>query len=378
VDWTGLLRDTWRIMRRTPALWGLGTVSALQAGMYGLIVVGLIAPMTALTQLLVQMQTAPAGLGTGSGAETIQEFLPGAIAWIQRWEPALLAGIVAIVALWAVLGVLDVAATGGAISQTEAVVEGREATVGEGMRDGFKVWWRTVGLLAIAALPALSYLLVVALFTLFTISIPLRTGAAPDLSAISAGNAVNGVLSSAVGLIGIPLGVLVMLGLRYAVLEHQEWRAAFSSAWRLAGANFGDVVLMYLLQLGVSLGAAIVLTVAFGVLFAIAGVAIAVLVAAAHAFSGAAMFVTLIAILLASLLALAYSVAIIVWFSVVWTLFWRRITGRELRRVSPAPPMFASPADGYVAGTAAAEPYPQQGSSRIAPDRPAAGARPLA
>lgn len=362
MDWTELLRDTWRVMRRTPALWGLGTVSALQAGMYGLIVVGLIAPMTALTQVLVQLQTAPSSLGANS--QSLQEMLPGAIAWIQRWEPVLLGGIVASLIVWAVLGVLDVAATGGAVSQTVAAVEGRQATVGAGMRDGFRLWWRVVGLLAIAALPILLYLLVVALFTLFTISIPLRMGVAPDVGAIRSGDTFNGLLSSVVGLIGVPLGVLVTLGIRFAVVDGQEWRAAFASAWRLAKANFSNVALMYLLQLGVGIGATTVMSIAIAVVLAIAGIIVALLVGAAHSLSGAAMFVTIIAVLLALLLVLVYSIGIIVWVSVVWTLFWRRITGRDIR---PAPRMYAAAVHGYPSTEAGGAHASPQGPPPMTP-----------
>ena len=327
-----MLRESWRIMRRTPALWGLGAISALQLGAYTLIIMGLIVPMTLLTQVLVTAGSAAASGGTNAGFTAA---LPTVIAWIQRWTPEIVAGILAIILGWAALGVFDVAATAGAITQTSAALEGRDATVAAGMRDGFGVWWRTIGLLAVAALPSLVYLLAIALFTLFTISIPLSMGQAPNLAAITGGNAINSVLSSVVGIIGIPLAVLVNLGLRFVAVEGQEWRSAFSSAWKLAGSRLADVALLYLLQAGVGLAAALVLSIVIGVLAAIAGVILALLVAAAHTFSGAAMFVTLLASLVAAVVLFAYSVAIIVWASVLWTLFWRRLTGRERPVVQP-------------------------------------------
>jgi len=343
-----MLRESWRIMRRTPALWGLGAISALQLGAYMLIIMGLIVPMTMLTQLLVVAgNTAASGGSSGEFAAA----LPTVIEWIQRWTPQIVAGIVAIIVGWAALGIFDVAATAGAITQTTSALEGRDATIGAGMRDGFGVWWRTIGLLAVAALPSLVYLLAVALFTLFTISIPLSMGQAPNLAAITGGNAINSVLSSVVGIIGIPLAVLVNLGLRYVAVEGQEWRSAFSSAWKLAGSRLADVALLYLLQAGVGLAAALVVSIVIGVLAAIAGLVVALLVAAAHAFSGAAMFVTLLAGLVAAAVLFAYSVAIIVWASVLWTVFWRRLTGRERPVVQPS----------YHAGVAAA--FAQQGEA---------------
>ena len=343
-----MLRESWRIMRRTPALWGLGAISALQLGAYMLVIMGLIVPMTILTQVLVA-----AGSAAASGGQSGQfaSALPAVVAWIQRWTPGIVAGIVAIIVGWASLGVFDVAATVGAITQTSAVIEGRDVSVKSGMHDGFGVWWRTIGLLAIAALPSLIYLLAIAVFTLFTISIPLSLGQTPNVAAISGGNAINSVLSGVVSLVGIPLAVLVNLGLRYVAVEGLEWKSAFSSAWKVAGSRLADVALLYLLQAGVGLAAGLALGIVMGVLAAIAGGIVALLVVSAHTFSGAAMFVTLLAGLTAAVVLFAYSVAIIVWSSVLWTLFWRRLTGRERPVVQPA----------YQSGVAAS--FAQQGEA---------------
>ena len=351
MDWTGLVRDTWRIVRRERALWSLGLISAIQAGMFALIVAGLIVPMTLLTQVLVSAQLEAAVPVPGSGA-SLQTMLPSVVEWLQRWSGGLVAGIVVIVVVWAFFGILDVAATAGAISEASTIAEGREASTRRGMRDGFRIWWRTVGLLAIAALPSLLYLLVVALFTLFTISIPIAAGQPPNLAAMRSGDTFNGLLSTVVGFAGIPLGVLVQLGLRYAVIEGQEWKAALQSAWRLARGNLTEVVLMYLMQAGISAVAGF----AFAFLIALvaigAGVTVAGLVGAAHTFSGAAMFVTVIAGLLVSTLVLALSAALFVWLAVIWTLFWRRITGREpgsvVVGVRPVPNPHALGPDGVV------------------------------
>jgi hypothetical protein len=361
-----MLRDSWAVMRRTSALWGLGVISALQASVYGLIVVGLIMPMMVLTQVLVS-----AGAATAAGDSSLaplQAYLPGIVAWIERWQSLLVGGIVAVVVVWVALGVLDVAATAGLISQASKSAEGRDASVGAGMRDGFGIWWRTIGLLAVAALPGLAYLLGIALFTLFTISIPLSMGQAPDVGAMAAGNMINGVLSSVVSIVAIPLAVLVNLGLRYAVLEGQEWKPALTSAWRLARANFAEVAVMYLLQVGVSLAASVAVTIVLGFVSIVAGIAVATLVAAAHTFSGAAMFVTIIAVLIVTVVGCAYVVAITVWYSTVWTLFWRRLTGRESRGVAPAP-MYAPPGYAYpldTSGHSSGSP----GGSHQSPQRP--------
>jgi hypothetical protein len=189
----------------------------------------------------------------------------------------------------------------------------------------------------------------VALFTLFTISVPLRMGLTPDPGAIRTGDTINSVLSALVALVGVPLGVLVNLGVRFAMLDDQEWRAAFASAWRLTKVNFGSVAVLYLIQVGVGVGVLAVLSMLLGVLVAGTGIAVALLVGAAHTFSGTAMFVTLIAGLLATLVLLVYSVGIIVWASVLWTLFWRRLTGGE--RAPETRPGYSPVVNGYASGT---------------------------
>jgi hypothetical protein len=238
--------------------------------------------------------------------------------------------------LWGLFGVLDVAATAGSISQTSAAVEGRSGSFAAGMRDGFRVWWRMVGLLAIAAMPSLLYLLAVALFTLFTISLPLLQGHAPDVAMIGMGNAANGLLSLVVGLVGIPLGVLVQLGVRFVVVARLDWRRAWSSAWMAARAHLADIVLMYLLQFAIGSVVAIMFSIVIVVIVVAAGIAVTLAVAAANDFSGTAVALTAVAAVLVLVVSFALAVLTLVWQSVVWTLFWRQITGRDPLGLHPS------------------------------------------
>jgi hypothetical protein len=328
LDWSGLLRDSWRTARGTSALWQLGLVSAAQVVLYSAVIGGMIAPLTVLTQLLVQAQSPLAG--TGASAEAIQASLPGLLVWLTRNGPVLAATGLGVMLLWGASGVLDVAATGGSISQTLVAVEGRRASFAAGMRDGFGAWWRMVGLLAIAAMPGLLYLLVIALFTLFAISLPMLAGRAPDLATIGVGNTASGLLSPIVGMVGIPLAVLVQLGVRFVVLEGQDWRRAWSSAWALAKTRLADVVLMYLLQLAIASVAAIAYSVVIVVIVVAAGTAVVFAVAAANGFSGTAVVLTAVAAIMVLIVSFALVVLTLVWQSVVWTLFWRRIAHTPL------------------------------------------------
>ena len=334
MDWSGLLRDSWRTARRTPALWQLALVSASQVALYAVVIGGLIAPMSVLTQWLVQAQSPPGG--AIPLADMTQTYLPALLVWLTRNGPLLVVGVLGITLLWALSGVLDVAAAAGSISQTSAAVEGRHASFAEGMRHGFGVWWRMVALLAIAAMPSLLYLLAIALFMLFAVSLPLFQGHTPDLALIGIGNATNSILSLVVGLVGIPLGVLVQLGVRFVVVEGLDWRGAWSSAWMLARARAVDVVLLYLLQLAVVSVATIAFSILVGVIVAAAGIAVALSVASVHHFSDSAITLASVAVVAVLVVSFAFAVLTLIWQSVVWTMFWRRITGRDPLGIRPS------------------------------------------
>jgi hypothetical protein len=164
---------------------------------------------------------------------------------------------------------------------------------------------------------------------LFAVSLPLFQGHAPDLALIGIGNAANSVLSLVAGLAGIPLGVLVQLGVRFVVVEGLDWRRAWSLAWATTRAHAVDVVLMYLLQLAMISVAAIAFSIFVGVIVAAAGIAVALGVASAHHFSDSAITLTSVAVVAVVIVSLAFAVLTLVWQSVVWTMFWRRLTGRD-------------------------------------------------
>jgi hypothetical protein len=86
-----------------------------------------------------------------------------------------------------------------------------------------------------------------------------------------------------------------------------------------------------LLQTGVVLVSAIVLAVVFTALVGVFGVIVAVLVGASHSFSGAAVFALLIGGLVLAGVGLVYSAIVLLWQTIVWTLFWRKVTGVESR-----------------------------------------------
>jgi len=322
-----IIGESWRITRKTPALSALGLVSAVQISLYAVIVSLIVVPVSLLTQLLLS----PAGGGGLDPAKSAQQdtFARATLAasgWIGAHWSAVVVGIVVLTSVWAAFGVFDVSATAGVISQADSVAEGRRASASAGLRDGFRLWWRTAGLLAIAAIPSLVLMLAGAGFTLLAITLPITAGRLPDASALQLGSVSSTGLSTIVGLVNIPLSVLVVIALRFAVLEGLHWKTALSRAWTLCRRHLPDVIVAYLVVTGVVVAASVVLGVASAVVALAGGVGKWALVAGGAAASppvillaGAAALVLLAGYLL-------FVVLVLVWTSVTWTVLWREMT----------------------------------------------------
>ena len=332
MDFWTITTDSWSLMRRTGAVWRLALISAVQVFLYSLIVLGLIAPMSILMQLAIVARSGAETSGSLDPANSAQfaTWASQGVQWVgTNWVP-LVATIIVLVVAWAASGVLDVAATAGIIMQTDAGREGRPTSAIAGIRDGFRIWWRTVGLLAVAALPSLAYMLAIAVFTFVSVSLPLYQGRLPDAYALSASNAMTAPLSTLVSLVAVPLGVLVALGLRFAALQDCEWREAIAQAWRLARARFIDVLLMYLVILGVTTAVIIIVGVVSGLIATVGAVGVAFMVSGgAGGLSAPVIVLVAIAAVACMLLLVAGLVATLTWASVAWTLFWRRAVGAE-------------------------------------------------
>jgi hypothetical protein len=323
LDWSGLLREVLLVMRRGRALWGLGAVSALQVVLYAALVFFVIVPAGALSQVLSQEYSAQPGLSQGA----VIDLLPSVLGWLQTNENAILTGVVALVVLWAASGVFDIAATAGSISQAALIAESRQASFVQGVRDGFRVWWRTVGLLAISAIPSLVSMAVLAAVMLITVTIPLAQGHAPSPSAISVGTTANSLISVVLAVVAVPLGVLVQLGLRFVVLDGKTWKSAWSGAIDLARTHPADVVVAYLLQTAAVAVGALVFAIAFGAVSVALGLLVAILTGA-QSFGAVVSSIALAGACVLAVAGTAFMVLVLVWQSVIWTVFWRRGSGR--------------------------------------------------
>lgn len=334
MDWSGLLRETFDVMRRGRPLWQLAIVSAIQAGLYGVLALAVILPMTLLTQVLVQAGTGSSGLPP----DITDRYVPQAVAWISANQAAIVAGAVVLFLLWIVAGVFDIAATAGSISQACSVADGRPASFAQGMRDGFRVWLRTIGVLAVAAIPALVSLAGVAALMLVTVTIPLAQGQQPSAVAMAAGNGVNSLLSTVSGIVGIPLLVIAQLGMRFIVVEDMQWKPAWLEGWKMTKERLGDVAITYVIQLGVTMAVALIFTVILAVLGGALGAVALAMANGAGSLSGAAVVALTLGVAVAVVLAVVCSALVVLWQSVLWTLAWRRMrqTGQTTHQPAPS------------------------------------------
>lgn len=323
MDFKALALDAWGITRRTRTLWWLGLVSAAQILVYTAIVVAVTGPLTVLPQLIATPSASPTSIELRLQAVR-ENVLVAVTDWLALHGTALLVVVVAVLVLWIVLGVLDVASQSGLITVAVAAAAHRATSFRAGMRDGFRVWWRVIGLLAIAALPSLFSMLMMALVVLFTMTLPLLRGAAPNPGAALAGNVILSPLSSLAALVSIPLGVTVQLGMRDAVLSDADWRTAFSAGWRLLRTRLAEVAVAYLAVAVVG----IVVTLVAAVLMVAVGVPTIVVALASGGGSPTTAIASGLFVLAAAAFLVLLPLAVLnyVWASCFWTLVWQRLT----------------------------------------------------
>ncbi len=322
MDYWGILKQSLRIVRTERGLWGFGALSAAQSLLATVVFVA-IGGLSGIVGALGQ-EIALGGLGGSSSPGRLTRLAVAGYDLIVTWLPAIVGVSVVVMLGWLVFAILDVAASGGAISQADTVLRGGRASFREGMGFGFSRWGRIAALLAVTAAPLLVGALAQALATLATITLPLMRDSAPSLSAIWLANQSASGIASLASIVAVPLGVIVMIALRGALLEDLTWRAALGSAWHVCVSRFADVALMYLVLLVAALIAGVAFGLALAVVVAVAGTA-----AGVAYFSEAVIGAIVIGVLgLVAMVALSAVLqgAFNLVFSVTYTVFWRALT----------------------------------------------------
>jgi hypothetical protein len=315
VDHIGVLKQAWRVTWRYKILWLFGLFAAGTSG----------------------------GGGTGGSNATWTgdtgslDSLP--LREIQRigwWLQDNIALIAAVTAFLFVLGfalfILSVAAKGGLIFLVNEAEEGRPVRGMDGWAVGFRRWFRVFGIGFVLFVPYTVLVLLVLVATFAPLVAPLIGGGQPGPEAfvgLCGGLALGGFVLL---VLGVLLGLLEMLGVRHAVLDDSGVFASIGGAWRDVRVRFKDVFVMWLLTIAVGI--------AFGVLVGVIAAIFAFgIFAAVFAGEFAAAAVVGVAFFLAMLLPSAIFGA---FTSAIWTIFFRKLTGRELAQ-PPAQPGYAPP-----------------------------------
>ena len=324
IDYIGILKEAWAVVRSNRGLWGLGIVQMVFGMAYGLMLLAAIMPIVMGTALYQQADFGP---------EATSELLGFADFFTQNFA-LFIAVVVLLFVLVIVTGVFQVAAFGGSVTQVDRVRQGGKASFTEGMREGMRHWWRTAGLLAISAIPSLVYLFALSLVGFFTLSMPIIRGDAPDMAGLMLGQTIVSPLALLSSLVAIPLSLLVQLSLRYALLVGQEWKPALKSGWQLMKARLGAVALMYLSMYIVALIASVAMQLVF-VVVSIASIPLMIFAATAQSAAG---LIAAAAVMIVAMMGIVfvYGALYAPFISAVFTIFWRQLTPGYLSDVAPS------------------------------------------
>ena len=279
--------------------------------------------------------------GSSSSGNSVSRDFESFFSHADRWIPI----VVALLLLWILLAiawtVVSVAARGGLIWAVDAIEEGYAVRLGQAWKAGFSRFWSMLGLSLLIRIP----LLILALIVGAGIAIPLVL-AITRPTAFSAG-AIAPICGTLV--IGVPalivaafvLGIMQVLAQRSIMLEGRHAIDAAGASWHMFRARFKDTALMWLISWGLSIAAGIVMAIPIVILtFAVAipavmsgvvgnwGLAIAI---------GSLGFVILIG------LSLFFEAVWGTFTSALWTIFFRRLVGREVvppveQYFGPTPP----------------------------------------
>ena len=173
-------------------------------------------------------------------------------------------GILVLVLIFVLIGlvmwVISTTARGGLIHGANQVSQEKESSFGESFQAGWRKIWRLIGIGLVPALPALllGVLALVSLGMYSGISVIQGPGMGLDLPRM-------GVFAPAVVLSCVLVPLILVLSLlrtfanRACMLENLGVFASYRRGAEVLGANLGSALILFLLQLAISIGIAVVM-----------------------------------------------------------------------------------------------------------------------
>jgi hypothetical protein len=331
VDYGSIIKRGWRITWRYKALWVLGLFAGASGGLNGW-----------------------GNSGYRTNGQDLQRLGSGNIAWsevstwLHDWAPVLIAAAVAVLLVGIIWLVLSFAAQAGLAWEVDTIERGGRLSLGEAWNVGFHNWGRVLLASIVLALPILLLGLLLtgaAVVTLWPLFRSAVTGASFSATPV-AGVAILGLIA----LVSVPvlivgafiLGNMYLLSVRFIAVEGRSSMDAVRASWQVVRHRLKDVFLMWLITLA--------LNIAFGI-----AIAIPAAVLAAGTVLTAVFGAWPVAVVLGLVLLVGVFFASAIWStftSSIWTIFFRRVTGREVPAVRATPPSYPS----YGAPSGA--PYP--------------------
>jgi hypothetical protein len=320
--------------------------------------------------------------GSSGGSPFASGDASQALSTFQQWLPAIIAAAVIWILIGLVFWILSLAAKGGLIWAVDEIEEGRPPTLGDAWNRGFSHFWRVLGLGLLLQLPVLFAVIVLAA----AIGIPIAFAIARGGDGMAAAAILPVCGSLAIGIpvllvMGFILGIMYVIALRRIVLDGEGVIQSAKDAWKTFRARFKDTALMWLINWG--------LNVVAGIVFAIPIIIITVLLVIPAVFAGVGQqwgvlvgvgilwFVVLI------VMSFFYAAVWGTFTSALWTILYRRMTGRELVAPPagpgsvPPPPAWPAtpgyPAPGTAPGAPPADYYAPPVAGWAAPPAEAAG-----
>ena len=331
MDYGNIIKRAWEITWRYKILWMFGFFAgAMNYGSSG----------------------GSGNYSTGSGDFDSGSLPPEVVDTFERagwWLQDNLVLIFSLMALFVLIGIIwwiiSIAARGALIHLVNRAQEDGQVRAGDGWSVGFKNWGRLflIGFLLWFPFFIVAMILVVLMVVPIVMTAVGEANPAAVLTGIAGTCGVMVIAFAVLSIAGVVLGLIATMAERHAVIGNLSATASIKQGWHDLRTRFGEMFLMWLIVVGLGIGIGIL----FGIVafFIVIGVVIA-LVTTGPCGAG------LVALALMLLLMVPGAV-LSAFMSAIWTLYWRRMTGRDLpvRRPVAPPVVPASPdADGTTGG----------------------------
>jgi len=343
--WGEIIKKSWHITWRYRALWILGLFAGITGGSFG--GGGSTGGGNNFSSLNSGSRSGTASSSAGSNPFSLIQ----AEHFLSQWLPVIIVVSALLIVIGFALSIIRIGARGGLVWAVNEIEEGRTPRIGEAWSVGFSRFWSLLGLSLMLIFPiAVAALLIVA-GILIPLLGPLMRGATPNPAAVFV--PMCGILAIGVPLLlvaGLVLGVMFITATRFVMLEGSGAVHAIGESWRALRARFADHTVMYLINAGLTLVSSLVL--AIPIVLVVLVIAVPIAVAGASGQWGMLAAMAAVGFVILLVVTFAYSAIWGTFTSALWTIFYRRLTGREPLTADASP----VPAAAYQAPLAPAVP----------------------